>query len=243
MNSLLIVIPFCTDDSWRAESLCDWVYQLNGKRADGQCLLAPAADVHGELKTKVRIAAEMAFVGVETLNVQPSGAANKTDHINTLFRQVASFVSVSCRVPFLWLEPDCVPLRKGWMKALSDAYHAQPKRFMGSHLALQVKETAERHIVLARASIYPPDASRDLDGYCQNNVPFERLAATTIVPRSSKTKLIQQIAFTEDTSPEKVREDAVLLHHDKTGALIDMLRIKTSAPMRRGNVPSPVETP
>lgn len=238
MINLLIAIPFCADDAWRAELLCDWIYQLNGKRADGCCLLAPAADVHGELKTKVRLAAELAFVGVDTFNVQPSGAANKTDHINNLFRQVAAHISGSCRVPFLWLEPDCVPIRKSWVKALADAYNNQPKRYMGAHLGLQVKDSAERHVVLARTSIYPADAIRDLDGYCQSNVPFERLAANTVVPRSSKTKLIQQLAYTSETPLDKIRDDAVLLHHDKTGALIEALRATKQMPSR-----SKVETP
>jgi hypothetical protein len=243
MNSLLIVIPLTTDDAWRAEALCDWIYQVGGKRAEGHCLLAPSSDVHGELKTKVRLAAEMAFVGVETFDVQPCGGESKADRVNGLFRQVASHISGAYRFPFLWLEPDCVPLRKGWIKALADAYANQPKRYMGSHLALQPKDSSGKHTILARTSIYPATAIRDLDGYCQSNVPFERLAAPTTVPRSSKTKLIQQIAFTEDTSPEKVRDDAVLLHHDKTGALIEMLRVKTSPPPRRGNAPSPIETP
>jgi len=47
------------------------------------------------------------------------------------------------------------------------------------------------------------------------------------VPRSTKTRLIQHLVYDGDFS--KVRPDAVLLHGDKTGKLIEHLREKQKA--------------
>lgn len=224
MTNLLAVIGFWTDDAWRAEKLLDWIRQQQGGKLDACCLLCPAPDVHAELRKKISIAAEMAFATVDMAKIEPTQAISRVELINNLFRQTELCVYQSYRMPFLWLEPDCVPLKKGWLDAIADAYEAQPKRFMGPHLSVKFKDSEKPQLMLARTSVYPHDAIHDLDGYCRSASPFDRVSAPAVIPRSNKTRLIQQIVVQHNTPMEAVRKDAVLLHSDKSGRIIDLQR-------------------
>lgn len=224
MTDLLVVLPFCTDDAWRAEKLLDWMRHQNGRMISAPCLLSPARDVHKELIIKTKIAAELAFSDVEIVKPQPYSVTSRAERINELFRQTELHVYQAYKLPFLWLEPDCVTLKKGWLDDVAGAYANQPRRFMGPHLSMKVKNEDVPQLMLARTAVYPANAVHDLDGYCRAAQPFEMVAASTVIPRSTKTRLIQQLVVQHNTPPEAVRKDAVLLHSDKAARLIEMGR-------------------
>ena len=202
----LIVIPFNAADASMAESLCDWIYFLSGRKQSGSCLLVAYKNVHEEMQVKVSAAAEVAFEHVELTIAPEISSTAKKDRINHLFRVASDYVSKNYRLPWLWLEPDCVPLKKDWIQTLATAYEAQPKRYLGAYM-----KAAEDKFFLARVSIYPPDAIKDL------------AASTPLVSLATKTRLSQEIKYTE-SDLDKIREDAVLLHSDKSGKLIIHLR-------------------
>ena len=220
-NQLLIVLGFNAGDAVLAERLMDWCYELNGRQPiDHPILLVAAPNAHAELQEKVKLAAEVAFEHVELV---PIGGqiGEKVDGGNRLFKAGAFVAFNNYRAPWLWLEPDCVPLRKEWLSELQSAYEEQPRRFFGPHA--KFGKDFER-MLMCKTSIYPHDALNDLSGYCDSIVPFNQMAAETIVTRSTKCRLIQQgdIRGAEDFS--KIRPDAVLLHSDKTGQLIQHYR-------------------
>src|ERR1035437_8682977 len=127
MNKILIVIPFCKGDGAMAEKLCDWIFFLNNKESRGYCLLVMSSDVHAEMATKVQLAAEVAFESVSMIQ-QTTGSATKSEGTNRSFLHAATFVNANFKWPFLFLEPDCVPLQSHWLESLSEAYRSQPKR-------------------------------------------------------------------------------------------------------------------
>lgn len=217
--NLLTVIGLCDSDALHAEKLCDWLYALNGRKAVGHCLLACAADVHGEWKTRVSLSAEMAFESVSIIQSKEAKTV-KPEGINQLFKQAAYHVSQHYRLPWVWLDADCVPLKADWLARLSEAYHSQPKRYCGGFY--KVSSGDSERVCLNRIAIYPRDAIRDLQKPCDNLAPFERVAADLIIPRATKTMLIQQCVYAGDTG--QIRKDAVLLHSDKTGQLVELLR-------------------
>lgn len=221
MSKLLIVLPTCADDAALTERLLTHIYHLNGKQAKGYLLLAWAADVHGEYRAKIKISAELAFETVSELSLARQGnIQNKVEQISSAFRQVAAHVQSHFRFPWLWLEPDCVPLKSGWIEALADAYDSQPKRYCGSILGSQ---DGKKLLGMARVGIYHPAAFSELDKFCNDpNVGFEFVAGGHVVERCTKTKLIQQFSITDDASLSKIRPDAVLLHGDKWGKVIAM---------------------
>ncbi len=187
---MIIVIPILPDQAEAAETLCDFIYQLSGRQQSGSCLLIASDDVHAEFKLKCQLAAEVAFSNVEVVT------ANK----DNLFPTAISKIAANYKEPWLWLEPDCVPLKNGWREELETFYFTQPKKCAGAHLM----DTATGKHWLGRQSIYPAD-----------NFPADVFMAST------KCRLIQQGSYTKR---EDVRPDAVLFCADKSGDLIAALR-------------------
>jgi hypothetical protein len=223
MNLMLCALGFHSGDAAQAEKLCDWIFQLNGNRKTGHVLLAAAEDVHPEMQMKVKLAAEVAFDTVDLLATHPTERMGKTEKVNSLFAQTAMHIFNGYRVPWVWIEPDCVPLKSTWLADLSDAYYAQPRRYMGSHMMAKTRDSKDV-MVLARVACYPAGAMRDLEPYFNGNAPFNMVAEKTLVERSTKSRLIQQIAYHHETDHDKIRPDALMLHSDKTGALVNDLR-------------------
>lgn len=229
MTNLLIVIPACADDAPRAEQLLDWIYQLNGRQPQGHVLLAYAHDVHAEMKTKLRICADLAFEGVSEFQAtnrplpipeaKPIELKTKVEFVNNLWNQTAKFVAGHYRWPWLYCEPDCVPTNPNWIKTLADAYASQPKKMMGSWM--RRKSGASDELFMARTGIYHLGAHAELNRFI-GSPPFEWASGPHVIPRCAKTKLIQQLAYDGDFS--KVKPEAVLVHGDKGGRLIEHLR-------------------
>jgi len=232
MNNILIVVPCCMDDGPTAERMLDWVYQCSGKEAYGHVLLSFAHDIHAEYRMKLRISAELAFESVTEFQATKKWLPNnlpdrgepktKTEFINNLWEQTANHIAHHYRWPWLWVEPDCVPLTPDWRVKLADAYANQPKKFFGSHMKRKVGDA--EHLFLARTAIYHAGAFNELNKFSGGAPPFEWASEAYVIPRSTKSRLFQQLAYEGD--PSKVRPDAVLLHSDKTGKLIEHLREK-----------------
>lgn len=221
MSRLLIATSACADDSPLLEKCLDWIYFLNGKQPKGHLLLCFAQDVHAEFRARLKISAELAFEGVSEISLARQGnPQNKVEQTNLAFRQVAQHIQSHYRFPWLWLEPDCVPLKQGWAETLANAYDSQPKRFCGPLLG-----SAQKILGMARVGIYNSAAFSELAGFCNDpNVGYEFVAGEYVVPRCTKTKLIQSFQVTDDQSLQKIRPDAVLLHGDKWGKVIAKLR-------------------
>ena len=214
MNQLLIVIPFCTNDAVLAERLCDFIFLVNRRVKKWSVLLAASNDVHAELVGKVRAAAEVAFENVDFITVPATVDPNKNIHINRMFHTIATHISKTYRTPFLWLEPDCVPIDEDWFDKISAKHYEQTKRYSGSWLM-------GRHLFQARVSVYPPDAIND---FVAGNAPFNMLNGESVVAKSTKTRLVQESHVTDPAF--QANEGVVLIHHDKGGILIETLREK-----------------
>ena len=217
-NTILVVLPFCTNDGVLAEHLCDFIYLVNKRVQSGHVLLVPAGDVHDELKEKVRLAAAVAFETVDVLPAPKIVDPNKNVHINKTFLTVAEHIAKTYRVPFLWLEPDAVPLKYGWLEAISDAHYQQPKRYSGAWK----KVLTDNRIFLNRIAVYPPDAITDLAASLATQGLFNLAAGAVVTPKSTKSNLVHEVAFTDESV--KVRSDAVLMHSDKAGIYMNLKR-------------------
>lgn len=219
MNNLLVVLGVSANDSVQAERLLDLCAIYANKIPRDSILIAAAPDLHGEVKTKLRIAAEIGFASVEVLEVGWPKVAytTKSEGTNNLWFEAAIHAARCYQWPFLWLEPDAVPLRATWLDELTAAYYAQGKRYFGSVMS------DGKLSCLGRVAIYPRGSGGELKEFCAGKAAFELAAGNIVVPRSGKTKLIQQLAFTKDTERSKIREGAVIAHHDKEGVLLSQL--------------------
>ena len=215
---ILIVLPVCKEDAQRAELLLDLVYQLEGRKAKGFCVLAFAPDVHPEMRDKLFISAQLAFESVDLHHIQKLTAAGseKRDSISAMFSECARFIANSYRAPWLWLEPDCMPLKAGWRDELSAAYENQPRRYLSRWL-----KSGEIRFI-ARVGVYPVNIIDDMEIANVSNIPFP----ASVVSKSTVCDLFQEQVVTTADDVNKVRSNAVLLHGDKAGVLADWVRSK-----------------
>lgn len=223
---MIVAIPFCEADQARAERLCDLVWWM-GQNPVGHCLVVAGHDVHPEFQLKVRLAAEVAFHSVDFLKVTTQGT-QKFEKVNSVFRQVARHIFTSYKEPWLWLEADCVPVKPSWLMDIFQAYHTQPKRYMGRYLMVKDKR------FMSRVGVYPVDAINDLEGACNTPAPFERVV--DILPRATHTRLIHM----EKWDPKKpLPDDVIIVNGDRTGQLVEQLIEKTSTQVTV-TIPEPI---
>lgn len=196
------------------------MYQLHHRQPKGHALLVAAPNVHAEMIEKLRISAGLAFesFAIHQMPVYAHAAGFKQERINDLWLSTANEVQQRYRWPWLWLEPDCIPLKHDWLDAIADAYHAQPQRYMGSHM----KFNNGQSMCLSRVAVYPTNAASDLKPFCEGNGPFNLPAGLVTINRSTKSPLIQNMLY--DGNREKIRAEAVVLHGDKEQVLIPVLR-------------------
>ena len=213
--NLLTVMPCHSGDAMLAENLLDWTFQLNERKQSGSLLVVCYGDTHEEMREKLSIAGDVACSNFEMIISPEIASPSKSDRIAQVFNFAADHIAKNYRVPWLWLEPDSVPLRRGWLEELDNAYTSQPKMHLGPHF-----QAADKRILMSRTAIYSPKLSKV-------NLPlFTTASADVITPASTKTRLIQQIYYKPESDLVKIRPDAVLLHSDKTGKLIQYLRSK-----------------
>lgn len=216
---ILVVLPFSANDGVLAEHLCDFIHLVNKRQQEGHCLLVCAGDVHDEMRTKVELAAKVAFAGVELIQAPKIVDPNKNVHINRMFKTAAEHVISTYRTPFLWLEPDCVPMKHGWLETIVDSHYEQAKRYSGPW---QKVNTADGVIFLSRVAVYPPDTMRELSAPLATQMAFNIAAGPVVVPKSTKTNVIQQVAIQDESA--KVLPSTVLAHSDKQGILMAGMR-------------------
>lgn len=197
MSKILIVIPFYSGNSQQTEMLVDFIYQLNGKKSSGYALLVASNEVHAEPREKIKISASLAFESYEMIQLGKV-VGDKDAQIAATSRAVLKYVEENYKVPFLWLEPDCTPVKKEWVAQLESTYEASPKRYLGNNKM--------------RAKIYPNDATNDF-GKSINNPAID-------------SGLIAEIVIESDKDIQKVPADAALCHSDKKQILLKSLRSK-----------------
>lgn len=238
MNKMLCVLPYCSKDIESAKNLLQWITTLGGCPRHS-CLLIADVTVPKEQRMEVKALALPSFASVDGIPVAIPTTGYAPNH---MFMLAAQQIMFSYKWPWLWLEPDAVPLIHGWLDALADEYAVSPKRFLGNLVKGDQPGLPELH--LTGVSIYPPDAFPIYDAFASiksANVAWDMEAATAVVPRAKHTCLIQSFWGTRELPPTFVKEtaagqppnalpfsflkpEAVLFHRCKDGTLIDLLR-------------------
>jgi hypothetical protein len=183
--NLLTVIPICNEDAPRAEALIDLIYQQASRQKAGCALLSFAPSVHQEMRDKLLLAAGMTFETVDVFapTSLPAVDNEKPRLVWSLFFHTAQYIANQYRWPWLWLEPDCTPLKGTWLEELEWHYEKQPKRYLSRWL--KANEVTFCH----RVGVYPVNIMLDIEKANVSEIPFESF----IVSKSTKTPLIQHL--------------------------------------------------
>lgn len=238
MTPLIAAIAYCNKDLELAKNLLKWISELGGCPGHS-CILFPDSSVPKEEQSYVRELAKPSFgyTGMIPLTVPEKGYAP-----NHMFMLAAQQIMFSYKLPWLWLEPDCVPLRSGWLSRLSEEYAGSPKRLLGNLISSTQPGLPSVH--LSGVSIYPPDAFPLYDAFPSlkiANVAWDMEAASAAVPRAKNSAFMQHFWGTRELPPTFVKEkvagqpdnvlplsfikpDSVLFHRVKDSSLINLLR-------------------
>ncbi len=235
---ILTVIPFSADNAVQTEKLLDFKFTQAGGNCRGHVLLVAAPDVHAEMRQRIKISAELSFIGVHELELRPLAdpKALKTQHVNNAFRQAAQHVIESFAWPFFWCEPDCIPTRETSFQNLFDEYENQPKPFMGTQMKALSPEGKEQFF-MGRNGIYSQRAFVELFAGDPPRGPFEIVCGDITVPKMTANKLIQQTSIVTTADLSKVRMDALFVHGDKSGHLLTKLQNEASRPAAPITIP------
>lgn len=234
-----VALGFFNGDLGLTRNLLNWIGQLDGKVSHGLLLVTDPSTSWSDAVDLVNVSSGI-FQRVEIITADeevigwPAGA-------NFLFKAAALWFQGRKIAPWLWLEPDAVPLKKGWLDALQAAYFSAGKPFFGS--IMEATEAWMPSKYLPGISIYPHDCWNRIIKTWDESKAFDVATASATVPLAANTKLLQHFwgqknlppvfSFTKTSeSPvntltlESINPEAVVFHRVKNDSLLKLLGYK-----------------
>lgn len=231
---MLVVFPYSAKDQDQAVRLAEWIQEL-GPYPEHRALIV--RDHRCDLARTQAIL--MALTGsrfgtVETKNVTDDAYDRWPDSANVMFRNAAKHIEFSSKTPFLWMEPDAIPLKAGWLDAIEEEYLRIGKPFMGDRV-----EVADVPLHMSGVAVYPGVMSAHAGlAYLAQDIAWDVAASMQIVPQAHFTNLIEHswkrdavtkeylnVTFESWEQVEReISKEAVIYHASKDGSVIRVLR-------------------
>jgi len=233
---MTVVVPFCVADADQALALIEFIGQLGGCQ-EYNCLLVVDAAVDWGKAVDALTLANRAFRGAsfittaEPVTGWPAGA-------NALWLAAAKHCKEK-GVDWLWLEPDAIPVKRGWLISIDKM--RKGSRYFG-HIYMYREQVIK---MMSGIAVYPPDAI-DLIGPCIEEQPtkaWDVSSAEAVVPLAHPTKLIHHFYGEKDLAPtfvenrtsetprnaftlDQLPAETVVYHRNKDGTLMGLLKKK-----------------
>jgi FkbM family methyltransferase len=241
---MTVVYPFSTIDQDLALKNARWINELGGCKGH-HCQVIFDKRCAPELVESILVELRKAFDNVEITPADgevdgwPEGA-------NYFFRVVTATLQHRPGCPyFMWMEPDAIPLKPGWLDTLEAEYRRAGKPFMGDRV-----EVEDIPLHMSGVGIYQnPIYLLAGEAYRAFDTAFDMAAKDQIVPNAYFTKLIEHAwKHPKFTSIAELRTqiapETILFHSSKDGSLIDLLRQKAAPETNHHSVPTePTTTP
>jgi hypothetical protein len=225
---MIVALGFCHKDYLAAEKLFRWMAELDGQQQNHSLLLMAAKAMKMEQIKLVEQAAATAFHAVFSRMTRKADERGWPVSSNTLFLTAYHEIRRMGGSPFLWIEPDCVPLKPKWIDSLLGEYLGVGKPFMGC-----VYDCPWPH--LTGCAIYPPEIEKYSPGILKCGLrAWDMVDTDSTIANAHHSGQYQHewgnfkynIAptFPNQASLGIIRPEAVLFHRCKDGSLIDRLR-------------------
>lgn len=174
-------------------------------------------------------------------NVEEFEFTDRTDHYpeskNLAFQQCALFVAdrFATERHWLYLEPDVVPTRAGWLDEIEVAAKAGKKPFLGCLVPASLTHRTPAH--MAAPGVYPINMISAGAGFAMNahEYPFPAVIATVTTSSMIDSPLIRHAMESGGEMPD----GCALYHPDRDGKILESLSGKGSEVAERT---PPVET-
>lgn len=239
LSFVLTVIGFHSGDTVATAELLAWIKDLGSALNHDALLVADAATPWKDcvelnsLAQKIFRKSELIFTG-QSVSGWPQGP-------NSLFFTAAEHINANKRGPWLWLEPDAIPLRHGWIDALEEEWLSlrHNQKFLGHIYDFNIQGGPPKG--MSGVAIYAEDAFNVLQQFKEMPGAWDYNAAEIMLKYGAPSSLIQHFfgekglppTFAEKketTSPINtftlwnIKLGAVLFHRNKDGTLINILR-------------------
>lgn len=240
---MLVVIPFFAGDKAQAVRLTEWITELGGV-SKHDCLLA----VHKDTDSRGVIEPlRKAFRRVAEFSITDEMIVEREQHAyaaNLMWKRTANHIAdMNEPAPWLWVEPDAVPITAGWLDSIAAAYTKCGKPFM--HDLVETPRGKSN----SGCGVYPAKVRDYTDRLWElSNVSWDVLLYPDFAPHTAYTPLIQDIGFMPGTkelptfpdadSLSRLRPEAVLFHRCKDGTLIDRLCGQNSGTVLLASAPA-----
>lgn len=237
---VLVVVAYHNHDIERALDLLRWMLELNGGQEKRHRLLTVADfDVSLENEDRVKAAGYAAFgTQFNTRLVNPERRGWPCGP-NAMFTCASAFNRMHIKETWFWCEPDCIPLKRGWIDALQAEYDREKKPYLGF-----IHGKPWRH--MTGCGVYPWEIYKyNPQSLMANTQPWDVIDPQQTIAHCHETKLIHHVwsfqgdqknsaapTFPSRASMGVISPDAVLFHRCKDGTLIERLRGKpTNTPI------------
>jgi len=245
-----VVIPFHNGDANLAIDLVKWIGQLGGI---GMGYLYPICDSGTKPENVEAVTKAVNIAGHVTSNWPAVTGWPKGS--NSLFAMALNGLDGRLKLPWLWLEPDAIPLKPGWLDAISKEYTASGKRYMGNVYVCNNPRLPNR--LMSGIGVYPADAEKEMIYFTKTSQAWDVEAARFLTSVCHPTKLIHHFwgimgtapTFAEkrtDTSPpntftlNSIHKDAVIFHRNKDGTLLKLLNKTHTVETPKFEMPAPI---
>lgn len=224
---MVVVFPFHAGDKPQAIRLAEWIRDLGGVHGH-ECMLVkpPSVSDSGVIEPL-----KSAFSKVEVVTTY-SDIKGHPEGPNEMFDIIARMMFERGQ-PFLWMEPDSVPLQSDWLDRIMAEFKEMKRPFMGP-LVKAPPEMPNARDRMNGVGVYfqvPTNAPAALNNV---KVPFDLAAGHQIIPKMFPSSLFQH----QRSKPFETAEDmkriwggVVLYHSNKDGTLIARLREKNLHPL------------
>ena len=235
---MICCFPVFSGDAERLSKLLAWILELGGCKNHCAAIVCdagmPASGVF-----ELRDLALKSFLDVRIVSTEESVAAYPNGP-NDLFLTAAKFAK-SNNKPWLFLEPDAVPLCSEWLDKLDEEYKSCGKPYMGKLVPCNHPQLPKIH--MTGVGIYPASAYDLLSERVSSNMgcAFDMAIYEIVVPLCFSSELFQHLwgqdgdppTFSSKRIPgtstfglDYLQQKAVVFHRTKDGTLIDLLRKK-----------------
>src|SRR6185436_1135095 len=123
---------------------------------------------------------------------------------NVLFLTAAQYLEEGSKKPWLWLEPDAVPLKSGWLNTLEKLYQQANIPFLGFIYEFSPTDPPMAPFkLMSGVAIYPPDAWSRMAKAVKfsPNLAFDVACASITTDHGLHTNLIQHFYGEAGTPP------------------------------------------
>lgn len=221
--------------------LLEWCQVLDGV-IPYRCTLLVDPDVQWTDGLGVMELAKRTFKSVDILCPPPPCPKGWPAGPNAMFLFAAEQMALQGDEPWLWLEPDAIPIRAGWMQSLEQAYSQCGRQFMGAIIEGEMR--GHGCLYMNGVAVYPGKAIEVMGpAIRESKEAFDVSCAPIIRPIAANTSLVHCHWGLHGTPPtfsrnpsapnmltlQSINPGAVLFHRNKDGSLIDLLNDRLNA--------------